>query len=220
MEAGIFWLVLLVAAGAAVYLFQKSRPSIAHKKPQPILQEWGASEKGNPTQIYHGKDVTVFESDGGWKFTIGDPNDRREPYFSEPYETVDIAKTEALRHMNRLPSLHQSLPEQRREKRRQKEEEQREEFVSNEPEIIAALAASADAAANVTELRKIERKAETQLRHVDRVVGSIAIYGSDEAIEKALIVQKEARELLENIRMRVAELKEKPRNNKAGPSAS
>ncbi|WP_244496032.1 hypothetical protein [Ensifer sp. Root31] len=158
--------------------------------------------------------------DGGWKFTIGDPNDRREPYFSEPYETVDIAKTEALRHINRLPSLHQSLPEQRREKRRQKEEEQREEFVSNEPEIIAALAASADAAANVTELRKIERKAETQLRHVDRVVGSIAIYGSDEAIEKALIVQKEARELLENIRMRVAELKEKPRNNKAGPSAS
>jgi hypothetical protein len=190
MEASIFWLVLLVAAGAAVYLFQKSKPSKADKKPQAILQEWGASENGNPTQIYHGKHVAVFESDGGWKFTIGDPNDRREPYFSEPYETVDIAKTEALRHMNRLPSLHQSLPEQRREERRLKEEEQREQFVSDEPKIIAALAASADAAANLTELRKIEGKAETQLRNVDRAAGSIAIYGSDEAIEKALNVQK------------------------------
>ncbi|KQU96778.1 hypothetical protein ASD00_18170 [Ensifer sp. Root31] len=202
MEAGIFWLVLLVAAGVAVYLFQKSRPSKAHKKPQAILQEWGASEKGNPTQIYHGKHVTVFESDGGWKFTIGDPNDRREPYFSEPYETV------------------QSLPEQRREERRQKEEEQREQFVSDEPKIIAALAASADAAASVTELRKIERKTETQLRNIDRIAGSIAIYGSDEAIEKALNVQKQARELLEKIRARVAELKEKPKANKIGPSTS
>ncbi|KRD56479.1 hypothetical protein [Ensifer sp. Root278] len=220
MEASIFWLVLLVAAGAAIYLFQKSRPPKAHQESLPRRQEWGASEKGNPTQVYKGKNVTVFESDGGWKFTIGDPNDRREPYFSEPYETVDIAKTEALRHMNRLPSLHQSLPEQRREERRQKEEEQREEFVSNEPEIIAALAASVDTAANITELRKIERKAETQLRRVDRVVDSIAIYGSDDAIEKALLVQKDARELLEKIRARVVELKGKPKTKNGGPSDS
>ncbi|BEV46499.1 hypothetical protein CRBSH125_26820 [Afipia carboxidovorans] len=40
--------------------------------------------------------MTVFQSDGGWKYCIADPSDRADPCFSNPYDTEEEAKHEAL----------------------------------------------------------------------------------------------------------------------------
>jgi len=46
---------------------------------------WRASSNGNQTRIYKGSRITIFESDGGWKYCIADPSDQTPPYFSDPY---------------------------------------------------------------------------------------------------------------------------------------
>ncbi|MDW9680655.1 hypothetical protein GOA87_17015 [Sinorhizobium meliloti] len=212
MGSGLFWSLVLAAAAAAIYFFQKSNtPSALTEQPPPpsSTSEWTQSESGNPTQIYKGKRITVFEADNGWKYCIAHPDDRREPYFSESYWTPDIAQSEAIRHMERLPSLHRSLPEQRRELRRQKEDEERSAFLSGEPHVIASLSSAAAYATNLSELRKVERKVETRRRSIDRVADSVEVYGSDEEIERAQELKREVSALADRIQIRVAELKAK-----------
>ncbi|ASP98505.1 hypothetical protein CN138_09485 [Sinorhizobium meliloti] len=212
MGSGLFWSLVLAAAAAAVYFFQKANTSSALTQQSPTISpssEWALSENGNPTQIYKGKRITVFEADSGWKYCIAHPEDRREPYFSEAYETLDIAQSEAIRHMERLPSLHRSLPEQRRELRRQKEDEERSAFLSGEPHVIASLSSAAESAINLSELRKVERKTETRRRYIDRVADSVEVYGSDEEIERAQELKREVSALADRVQIRVAELKAK-----------
>ncbi|MDX0408369.1 hypothetical protein GOL82_27200 [Sinorhizobium medicae] len=212
MGSGLFWSLVLAAAAAVVYFFQKANTSSALTQQSPTLSwstEWTLSENGNPTQIYKGRRITVFEADGGWKYCIAYPEDRREPYFSEAYETSDIAQSEAIRHMERLPSLHRSLPEQRRELRRQKEDEERSAFLSSEPHVIASLSSAAESATDLSELRRVERKTETRRRYIDRVADSVEVYGSVEEIERAQELTRKVSALAERIQIRVAEFKAK-----------
>lgn len=213
MDSGVIWSLVLAAAAAAVYFFQRSAGPRILPQQAPSPATWTNSENGNPTRIYKGKRITVFEADGGWKYCIADPEDRREPYFSEPYETSDIGKSEAIRHIERLPSMYRSLPEQRREIRRQKEDEDRATFLSTEPQIIASLASSAEAAPNLTELRKVERKADTRKRYIDRVIESVEIYGTDEDMGRARELQQSLNALVDRIQVRVAELKGRSRTS-------
>ena len=61
---------------------------------------WRTSMTGNKTRIYKGSRVTVFESDGGWKYCIADPHDRDPPYFSDPYPSQEAAIHEAMAAMD------------------------------------------------------------------------------------------------------------------------
>lgn len=66
--------------------------------------QWRTSSRGNATTIISGHRVTVFQSDGGWKYCIADPADGEAPYYSEVFETEDTARQEAVAHANGDPS--------------------------------------------------------------------------------------------------------------------
>lgn len=72
---------------------------------------WRTSSSGNQTRLYKGSRVTVFESDGGWKYCIADPDDRTPPYFSDPYPSQEAATHEAMVFMDGGESRYQTKRE-------------------------------------------------------------------------------------------------------------
>lgn len=59
---------------------------------------WRTSSRGNATTTISGARVTVFESDGGWKYCLADPTEGGAPYYSQVFETQDAAKGAAIAH--------------------------------------------------------------------------------------------------------------------------
>jgi hypothetical protein len=211
------YVVLFAVAALVAWIMLKLRnSSLQHaqisKTDATRRSQWVSSESGNPTTTYQGWRLTVFESDGGWKYCIADHNDRREPEFSEPYETKDIAMEEGQRRIDGRNPRNQSLPEARRALRRQREKEQQYTFLNDEPQILLSLRSDAESAANVTELRKVERKLETRKKYIDRVIDALDGVGTDQDLQRAKTIQEAALALSDHIQSKVSDLKAKPRS--------
>lgn len=121
------FLILVGAVGGIIWQAMKSSGG-----------GWSTSTNGNPTRIYRGSRVTVFPSDGGWKFCIADPDDDDDPYFSDPYSTLEAAKHEAIALIDGTGSKFST----KREERSGKLRDEAESLVSKEAERLRKLEAS------------------------------------------------------------------------------
>lgn len=126
--------------------------------------DWVRSERGNLTATIGNRRVTVFASDGGWKYVFADnTRDDDDAYFSDPYATESMAQEEAEAHMAGTPSHHRSLSDDRDDRRRGKWERVIEEREQALAELEAALQAPE---LNVTALRKPESKIASHLKQL------------------------------------------------------
>lgn len=73
--------------------------------------KWSRSRNGNPVIFRLNRCVTVFRSDGGWKFCIATVDEDGNRYFSEAYETEAAAKFEALACLEGRVSRHRPIYE-------------------------------------------------------------------------------------------------------------
>lgn len=153
----------------------------------PRGPKWSPSAGGNPTTVYHNRQLTVFEQDGGWKFCDAKVGQDDEPYFSDAYDTVEAAKHEAIAWVDGQPSRHKSRSDTAGERRRDKWEASVREKVDLASEIKQALAADP----KLTELRKLEKKVATALRQLDwqttelrKAGGSGAVIATAERLTK------------------------------------
>lgn len=185
--------------------------------------QWKVSQNGNPTMVVGGERITVFASDDGWKYCIADESarddDEYEPEFSDPYETVEAAKYEALAVINDRPSRHRSITERLREQTNEQWREhhrqrrldkwgtaiqEREQLIAD----ISDLLTREDL--NVTALRKPEAKIASRLKALG---WQISEYHND-GVRAELIAQAEKqkialRELAQRVEARIAERKAK-----------
>jgi hypothetical protein len=168
---------------------------------------WHISENGNSTLLMKGSRITVFESDGGWKFCVATPADGDDyPYFSEPYAQAEHAKHEGLaligQHASKYPTLRYARLAHREWSKAQWLSEQEQIERSLREELVAAMA---HPAVNVTKLRPIEARITTRARYVRNLPGSFPV-GSEEH-QRASDTAAKLEELLEMAERRIAELK-------------
>lgn len=147
---------------------------------------WHWSSGGNPQIVYRGTRVTIFESDGGWKFCLADDaKEDDDPHFSEAYETQDAAMYEAFALMDFEETMYRPLREIRRDARRARETDFWKDAVSTASSMAEQLRSALpraieDSRANITKLTPIVRKLEKQERWMERARDFY-----DEAGEKA-----------------------------------
>lgn len=167
-------------------------------------QDWQPSENGNPVRIVGRTRLTVFQSDGGWKYCIADV-EKDDPYFSDPYQTEAAAKHEALAHVSGIPSKHRSLYEDGRDRALLKWEAAARGRLTDARQLADALR---EPNLNVTALRKIEGKIATRLRSISWQVIEFQRRGvSDQAIEEANAAEKMLSALDAAVKERIAEAK-------------
>ena len=161
--------------------------------------------------VVDGTRITVFASDDGWKYCIADEGDDSAPYFSDPYETAEVAKHEALAFINGSPSQHRSIYERQREHRSQRRLDSWEKAIHEREQVIADvsdLLTREDL--NITALRKPEAKIASRLKALE---WQISEYQND-GVRAELIAQAEKqkialRELAQRVEARIAERKAK-----------
>ncbi len=171
--------------------------------------QWQMSENGNPMMLFGQTRVTVFESDGGWKYCIADIEEDDDPHFSDPYESQAIARAEALAHINGEPSRNRSLSEGGRERRRDRWEAEALEKRRAVQEIREALA---EPDLNVTALRKIEAKVASRLRQLSWQKSQFLVERvSDAAIREAETAERELAGIEKIVEQRITERKAQSR---------
>jgi len=181
---------------------QKRRPYPIHHAEIP--RGWQPSENGNPVLIYKNHRITVFPADRGWKFCVAKIESDDDPFFSEAYHTEDAAKFEALARMDNRPSQHSTNAQDRAAVRKGKWEEQIAERVKTHQELSSALVA----ATTVTDLRKIERKVESQVKQSSWQIPEYYRDGvSRNLIEQAEEMEKQFQSLATSVALRITELK-------------
>jgi hypothetical protein len=173
--------------------------------------------------VVGGERITVFASDNGWKYCIADESarddDAYEPDFSDPYETVEAAKYEALAVINDRPSRHRSITERRRKQEREQWREhhrqrrldrwkiaiqEREQVIAD----ISDLLRREDL--NITALRKPEAKIASRLKALGWQISTYHADGvGEEAIAQAEKQKIALRELAQRVEARIAERKAK-----------
>jgi hypothetical protein len=184
------------------WLFGRSTPSEVTPRPASGPQ-WESSENGNPCIIHKNRRITVFASDRGWKFCVAKIENDNNPFFSEVYRTDEAAKYEALAHVDRRPSKHATLSQDNRDARRLKWEA----LIVDKEKLFSELSGSLVSTTSVTELRKIERKVDTQIRQDPRLITDYYRDGiSDQFVIRAEKTAKEFELLKSLIEARAAEL--------------
>jgi hypothetical protein len=179
---------------------------------------WHASENGNPTLLINGSRVTVFESDGGWKFCIATPTDGDDdPYFSDPYAHAEHAKHEALALIGQRSSKYPTL----RSARMAHREWSQAQWLADQEDIERSLreeltAAMANPAINITKLRPIEARITTRARYVGRLPDSFPT-GSDEH-QRACATAAKLDDLLATVESKIAELKARKAERRPAPT--
>lgn len=205
MGQELFILIVLIAIIGAAIVAARHRAGDGHGG------KWQSSNRGNPTTIVSGTRVTVFPSDGGWKYVVSDERagDDDEPEFSDPFETQEQAKHEAFAFVRGEPSRYQSMYEQKAESREERRREKWESVIKEREQLIkdaSDLLARSDL--NVTTLRKPEARIKSQLKALD---WQIPQYRKD-SVSKGAITQAERqkvtlRALAQRIEARIAEIK-------------
>ncbi len=194
--------------GLLAWLFGRT-PAPSEPEPPALstLPTWQISENGNPTILFEsGGRLTVFEDDrGGWKFCASQGDGSTDPYFSEPYETVEAAKLEALAYVTATPSRHTSITERYRQEGRARWEE----MVDKKADLLTQMKkALEDPNLNVTQLRKIEAKVATQIKQLAWQIDELQRRGVDNrVIAEAERLAVEFPNLASEIEQRIAERK-------------
>lgn len=142
---------------------------------------WRTSSGGNQTRLYKGSRITVFESDGGWKYCIADPDDRTPPYFSDPYSSQEAATHEAMVFMDGGESRYQT----KRESRQQKISEGIPERVAKEIERYDKIKQSVvrvlkTPTTKITSLQNLSKSLTVRIRASDHLHGQMARADADE----------------------------------------
>jgi hypothetical protein len=192
------------------WLFGRSTPSEVTPPPASAPQ-WESSENGNPCLILKNRRITVFASNHGWKFCIARIENDDNPFFSEVYQTEEAAKYEALAHVERRPSKYASFSQYSREARRLKWEA----LIVDKEALFSALSDTLASTITLTELRKIERKVDSQIKQDSRLITDYYRDGiSDELVIRAEKTANDFEVLKSKIVDRAAELKATGRKRK------
>lgn len=163
----MIWAAVLVAAAVAYFLYEKYLK-------QPPSDKWVISENGNYTTLINGRRLTVFESDGGYKFccAIGDEDD---PYFSDVYDEFSSAQHEALAFIGLRQSVFQSINERRNSQRDARSASIWFGYISSAAQQAALEAtetksAIADTTSSITSLRTREKVHASALKKAERAI--------------------------------------------------
>jgi len=202
--------------GLLSWLFGKPKTVISRARK---TGDWYLSENGNPVLEVESSRITVFQQDRGWKYCIADTDDRQQPHFSDPYESQQIAKDEALAHFRGEPARHASIYADRAEARKEKWEaliQERETLIQDLSTLI-----SANPDLKITALRKPLTKIESHLKQID---WQVAQYRSDGVAEKFIMQtaqhQGKLLELRDQVADRISNLEAARKPRKAQISAS
>lgn len=168
---------------------------------------WQASDRGNAMMVYGRKRLTVFPSDGGWKYCIAKGEHDEDPYFSDPYQSEEQAKDDALAHVESRPRQHRTLSDDTRDVTRARWEAALVEKAKKYDEISTAV----PLAANVTDLRKLERKVQSEVKISSwHVRECYRVGASQHLIDQAETLAPKFEALAGAIGARIAEMKSQP----------
>ncbi|NNH67991.1 hypothetical protein [Rhizobium laguerreae] len=202
--------------GILDWLFGGSSTVQAPTTVSPLSSRWESTENGNPSTIYRNRRITVFEQDRGWKFCVAKIEGDDNPYFSEVYETADAAKYEAFAYFGGQPSTYQTRSEISRKSRA----DVSVGYIAETERLYRDLTAKlVDPELTVTELRKIERKVEGQVK---RASWQLTQYYRDGVRRSAIDTAERLEPLFEalsaDVAQRIEEAKARPRRRKPAPT--
>lgn len=166
-------LVLVVLVTIAAFAFVAVRPRTRSGSNNVGHGRWLTSRSGNPTMVVGGERVTVFPADGGWKFvTTAEHDDLSDDddcaYFSDPHETQEQAKYEALALIEGRPSRYQSMCEVRTAKREDRRRIAWEQAIRDREALITETQALLKGEnLNITTMRKPEKRIASQLKALE-----------------------------------------------------
>lgn len=170
---------------------------------------WQTSERGNAMMIYGSRRLTVFPSDGGWKYCIATGENDDDPFFSDPYRSEDHAKDDALAHAAGSPRQHSTLSDDTRGVTTSRWEAVLVEKVKKYNQISRAL----PSAVNVTDLRKLERKVQSEVKISPWHISECYRVGlPQQLIDQAQALVPKFEALASAIEFRIAELKGRSRS--------
>ncbi len=179
---------------------------------------WRVSKNGNPTRIVNEYRITVFENDEGWVFCAADSaiSDDDDPYFSDAYETKEIAQIEAMAFSLGEPSTYKSIKQKRRETR---ESQEVEAWISSLDEIYLEVCAAKDFISGdeskITTLRKPERRLKSIVKALDWQIPKYRLMGIEKnEIDRASQILAEANFFLTEIVKRIEYIKSEKSNKK------
>ncbi|GLR55130.1 hypothetical protein KYK30_31760 [Shinella yambaruensis] len=147
----MMWVIIAAIIAGIIGFFWRPR----------AVSTWQVSENGNKTRIVDGTRVTIFASDGGWKYCLADQGNRYEPFFSDRYRSEAEAIESALADIEGRDSPHKST----RQLRDEREAVRAAEVISAAPETFTkAQSQLSDMHASqkfkLTELRPIQKRLE------------------------------------------------------------
>ncbi|TCT42783.1 hypothetical protein [Martelella mediterranea] len=158
--------------------------------------EWHPSSKGNQTKIENDNRLTVFESDGGWKFSCAMNRPDSEAYFSDPFET----QQEAMRASVDFANDRNTSERTKREKSREKHDQMAFEAAKNAQSFFEATNSEVAEMHSqnkflLKDLRPLRKKiGRYRSRLIDATVVLKSEYLDDEA-DEALDIASDLKEL-------------------------
>lgn len=180
--------------GIWAWLFGSS--SAAHSQVKSASR-WQKSEQGNATITTGNRRLTVFSHDGGYKFCVAKADrDDRNPYFSDVYASHADAMSAGKAYIDGRPSPIISQTSQWRDERRSRSRLYLQETAGRLKDLSGQIAQ----ARNITDLRRIERKAESTAKAMSNQLGR-ALHDdlSIEDIERAERLKQTAEDLLKHV---------------------
>lgn len=171
--------------------------------------QWDLSEAGNLTITMGTKRLTVFESDGGWKFCVAAADrEDNDPYFSELYSSSEAARDEAVALISGNPSKHVSITQARRDDRRERWIETINERAALIDSIDAELRENPEM--KITALRKPEAKLASQIKQLQWQPTEYRAAGVPESlVATTLALEPRVRRLADEVSSRIEKLQSK-----------
>lgn len=218
-------IVLAAVAYSAVakrYLRHSSRtePERNQKSIFHVADEWQLSEHGNAMRLYHGKRLTVFERDGGWKFCIADADEDDDPYFSDPYETEDAAKYEVMALLDGRPSEHKTMREAYAESRDAQMVERLAECSTSVTNLFGLISETINAPdVNITKLRPLEQKLITVQKTLSRLDEHFRMRDDAQSLGSAEGLLSQSQDMSRQVTSKIEWLRATPKALRNQPSA-
>lgn len=180
--------------GLLSWLFGSSGSEGYRGDPEPGWQE---SEQGNATRIIGNRRLTIFPQDEGFKFCVAKADrDDHNPHFSELYTSHADARAAGLAFVEGRPSPVVSQTSVWRDERRSRSRLYLEETIGR----LKDLAGETDQARNITDLRNIERKAESTIRGLSNQLSRVLHDDlSTDDIDRAERLKAVAEQLLQRV---------------------
>ena len=234
MGQELITLIILIAIGIYAFRAQRSRfrrdsnegsfTYSSRSSRSGGTAKWQVSQNGNPTMSVGQMRITVFPlvdevyPQGNpprrvWIYCVAYEDNDDDPYFSDPYETEEAAKYEALAFINGSPSRHQSETELRNQRRIDRPIAQCEGGARQREQLIAEISDMLKHEnLNVTALRKPEKRIASQLKALEWQIPQCHYYPDGDRENAIALAEKQKialHGLAQRVEARIAERKAK-----------